>query len=42
MVANLSAHKQGWDERWKEFSDWAERGRALQVQLTNVEEPEIV
>ena len=27
MVANLSAHKRGWDDRWKEFSDWAERGQ---------------
>jgi glutamate formiminotransferase/formiminotetrahydrofolate cyclodeaminase len=26
MVANLSAHKRGWDERWEEFSDWAEKG----------------
>ena len=29
MVANLSAHKRGWDDRWKEFSDWAEKGQAL-------------
>lgn len=28
MVANLSAHKRGWDERWEEFSDWAEKGRS--------------
>jgi glutamate formiminotransferase/formiminotetrahydrofolate cyclodeaminase len=27
MVANLSSHKRGWDERWKEFSDWAEQGQ---------------
>lgn len=27
MVANLSAHKAGWDERWEEFSDLAENGR---------------
>ena len=26
MVANLSAHKRGWDERWEEFSDWADKG----------------
>ncbi len=26
MVANLSSHKRGWDERWEEFSDWAEQG----------------
>nr|MCR5408885.1 cyclodeaminase/cyclohydrolase family protein [Bacteroidales bacterium] len=29
MVANLSAHKRGWDDRWKEFSDVAEKGQAL-------------
>ncbi len=29
MVANLSAHKAGWDDRWKEFSDAAEQGRVL-------------
>lgn len=29
MVANLSAHKAGWDERWREFSDKAEQGQAL-------------
>ena len=27
MVANLSAHKRGWDHRWEEFSAWAERGK---------------
>jgi glutamate formiminotransferase/formiminotetrahydrofolate cyclodeaminase len=27
MVANLSAHKRGWDHRWEEFSDWAARGK---------------
>jgi len=30
MVANLSSHKRGWDARWKEFSDWAEKGKAIQ------------
>lgn len=29
MVANLSAHKPGWDDRWKEFSDAAERGQHI-------------
>ena len=29
MVANLSAHKRGWDARWKEFSDVAEKGQAI-------------
>lgn len=33
MVANLSAHKKGWDERWKEFSDWAEQGKKIQNDL---------
>lgn len=33
MVANLSAHKRGWDERWKEFSDWAEKGQAIKEEL---------
>ena len=34
MVANLSAHKRGWDDRWKEFSDVAEQGQALVAELT--------
>ena len=33
MVANLSAHKPGWDDRWKEFSDWAAQGQALMKEL---------
>ena len=33
MVANLSAHKRGWDERWKEFSDVAEEGQKLLNEL---------
>ena len=33
MVANLSSHKAGWDERWEEFSDWAEKGQALKDEL---------
>ena len=33
MVANLSSHKKGWDDRWEEFSDWAEKGQALQQEL---------
>jgi glutamate formiminotransferase/formiminotetrahydrofolate cyclodeaminase len=36
MVANLSAHKRGWDDRWREFSDWAERGKTLHVALTEL------
>ena len=33
MVANLSAHKRGWDDRWEEFSKWAEKGIAYQKTL---------
>ncbi|HXB07067.1 MAG TPA: glutamate formimidoyltransferase, partial [Puia sp.] len=33
MVANLSAHKKGWDGRWKEFSDWAEKGQRQKDEL---------
>ncbi len=33
MVANLSSHKRGWDNRWEEFSDWAEKGKAFQEEL---------
>ncbi len=33
MVANLSSHKPGWDERWEEFSAWAEKGQALKDEL---------
>jgi glutamate formiminotransferase/formiminotetrahydrofolate cyclodeaminase len=33
MVANLSSHKPGWDERWEEFSIWAEKGQALKDEL---------
>lgn len=33
MVANLSSHKAGWDERWEEFSDWAEKGQAYKDKL---------
>lgn len=33
MVANLSAHKRGWDERWEEFSRWAEQGQKLKDDL---------
>ena len=36
MVANLSAHKAGWDERWEEFSDWADRGQALLSELLHL------
>lgn len=33
MVANLSAHKRGWDNRWEEFSNWAEQAKSFQLKL---------
>lgn len=33
MVANLSAHKRGWDDRWEEFSGWAEKGKQTHDRL---------
>ena len=36
MVANLSSHKAGWDDRWEEFSDWADRGQALLGELLHL------
>ena len=33
MVANLSAHKRGWDERWEEFSRYAEQGQRIKDEL---------
>jgi len=33
MVANLSSHKPGWDDRWEEFSNWAEKGQKLKDKL---------
>jgi glutamate formiminotransferase/formiminotetrahydrofolate cyclodeaminase len=33
MVANLSSHKRGWDDRWEEFSNWAEKGKFFQEEL---------
>ena len=33
MVANLSSHKKGWDDRWKEFSAWAEKGQKIKDEL---------
>jgi glutamate formiminotransferase/formiminotetrahydrofolate cyclodeaminase len=33
MVANISAHKRGWDDRWEEFSEWAGRGQQLKDAL---------
>ncbi len=36
MVANLSASKKGWESRWQEFSQWAERGQQLKKQLVEM------
>ncbi|MBR4388995.1 MAG: glutamate formimidoyltransferase [Prevotella sp.] len=36
MVANLSSHKAGWDDRWEEFSHWADQGQALEAQLLHL------
>ncbi len=36
MTANLSAHKRGWDERWEEFSNLADTGKALQEKLIHL------
>ncbi len=33
MVANLSSHKKGWDERWEEFSKWADKGQTIKDEL---------
>ena len=33
MVANLSSHKTGWDDRWEEFSNWAEKGEQYKTEL---------
>lgn len=36
MVANLSSHKKGWDERWEEFSNWAEKGERYKAKLVGL------
>lgn len=36
MVANLSSHKRGWDHKWEEFSDWAQKGINYQNQLLDL------
>ena len=36
MVANLSAHKRGWDDRWEEFSNWAEKGKQAHDRLVKL------
>lgn len=36
MVANLSSHKRGWDDRWEEYSKWAEQGQAIKDELLHL------
>lgn len=36
MVANLSAHKKGWDDQWKVFSDAADKGQYLKDRLLHL------
>lgn len=36
MVANLSSHKPGWDDRWDEYAKWAERGMEIQEELLHL------
>jgi glutamate formiminotransferase/formiminotetrahydrofolate cyclodeaminase len=36
MVANLSSHKRGWDDRWEYFSQWAEQGQQLKNKLIHL------
>lgn len=36
MVANLSSHKRGWDDKWEEFSAWAVKGEALRRKLLSL------
>lgn len=33
MVANITSHKRGYDDQWKEFSDWAEKGKTIYEEL---------
>ncbi|MFN5183596.1 MAG: glutamate formimidoyltransferase [Bacteroidota bacterium] len=33
MVSNLSSHKRGWDNKWEEFSEWAEKGQYYNSEL---------
>ncbi len=36
MVANLSSHKRGWDDKWEQFSIWAEKGKEIQNKLLSL------
>ena len=42
MVANLSAHKKGWDDRWEEFSDWAAKGQQYKDELLKLVDQDTV
>jgi len=42
MVANLTSHKPGWDERWEEFSLWAEKGKYYMDQLLKMVDEDTV
>jgi glutamate formiminotransferase/formiminotetrahydrofolate cyclodeaminase len=42
MVANLSAHKKGWDSRWAEFGGWAEKGQAYKDELLRLVDADTV
>ena len=33
MVANLSSHKAGWDDKWEFYSNWAVKGQAYKNKL---------
>lgn len=36
MVANLSSHKRGWDDKWEEYSKWAEKGQQYKEELVKL------
>lgn len=36
MVANLSGHKAGWDDRWHEFAEWADKGQTIMTELLHL------
>ena len=42
MVANLSSHKPGWDDRWDEFAKWAEKGMEMQEELLRLVDEDTV
>lgn len=42
MVANLSAHKPGWDDKWEYFSDWAVKGQQIKDTLLHLVDEDTV